>query len=145
MQNPENTLEYEPAGLFRRLVAMFYDSLLLFSLLLAATALALLATKGNLNYHNPFFRSSLFLICFLFFAWFWTHGGQTLGMRAWRLRVQRLDGRPITPWQALLRFLSAIPSLVLLGLGFLWILVDRKKMAWHDRFSESVIVLLPKK
>ncbi|MGB5717506.1 MAG: RDD family protein, partial [Gammaproteobacteria bacterium] len=73
-----------PAGLVVRLLAMFYDSLLLFSALLIATALALLVTKGTLSYHNPFFRTFLFLICFSFYAWFWLHGGQTLGMRAWR-------------------------------------------------------------
>ena len=134
----------QPAGLVYRLAAMFYDSLLLLSMLLVATALALLLTRGTLHYHNPFFRTFLFLVCFWFYAWFWLHGGQTLGMRAWRLRVQRPDGRPITIWQALLRFLVAIPSLALAGLGFFWMLVDRNKMTWYDRFSESVIVRLPK-
>ena len=123
---------------------MFYDALLLFSVLLFATASALLVTKGSLDYHNPFFRTYLFLVCFLFYAWFWMHGGQTLGMRAWRLRVQRFDGSPITLWQVLLRFLAAIPAWALLGLGYLWILVDKDKLALHDRFSESVIVRLPK-
>lgn len=123
-------------------MAMFYDLLLLLSVLLFATALALLLTRGSLDYHNPFFRSYLFGVCFAFYAWFWLHGGQTLGMRAWKLRVQRTDGRPITPWQALLRFLAAIPCWALLGLGYLWILVDRDGMAVHDRISESVIVRL---
>jgi uncharacterized RDD family membrane protein YckC len=134
----------EPAGLFRRLMAMLYDLLLLFSLLLFATASALLVTRGTLDYHHPLFRTYLFLVCFMFYAWFWTHGGQTLGMRAWRLRVQRLDGQPITLWQALLRFLSAIPSWAVFGLGYLWLLIDKKHMALHDRISESVIVRLPK-
>ena len=135
---------FEPAGLFRRLMAMLYDLFLLLSVLLFASALALLVTRGTLDYHHPLFRSYLFIVCFSFYAWFWIHGGQTLGMRAWRLRVQRLDGKPITLWQALLRFLSAIPSLGVFGLGYLWILVDKKRMALHDRISESVIVLLPK-
>jgi uncharacterized RDD family membrane protein YckC len=136
---------YKRAGLFRRLMAMCYDLLLLLSLLLFATALALLATRGALDYHHPLFRTYLFLVCFWFYAWFWTHGGQTLGMRAWRLRVQRRDGRPITLWQALLRFLAAIPSLALFGLGLLWLLVDKDHMAVHDRISESVVVRLPKR
>ncbi|MGD2111898.1 MAG: RDD family protein [Gammaproteobacteria bacterium] len=142
MAEPEEILSCKPAGLLRRLMAMCYDTLLLLSVLLFATALALLLTRGSLDYHNPFFRSYLFAVCFAFYAWFWTHGGQTLGMRAWKLRVQRPDGRPITLWQALLRFLAAIPSWALLGLGYLWILVDRDNMALHDRFSESVIVRL---
>jgi uncharacterized RDD family membrane protein YckC len=145
MQTTGNRQTYPPAGLFYRLVAMFYDSLLLLSVLLIATALALLATKGTLHYHNPFFRTFLFLTCFSFYAWFWLHGGQTLGMRAWRLRLQGIDGRPVTIWQALLRFMVAIPSLGLAGLGLLWMLVDRDRLAVHDRISESMIVRLPKK
>lgn len=144
MDKADNTPAYKPAGLLVRLVAMFYDALLLLSALLIATAIALVVTKGSLHTHNPFFRTTLFLICFSFYAWFWLHGGQTLGMRAWKLRLQNKDGRPITIWQALLRFLVAIPSLAFAGLGFLWMLIDKDKMTLYDRFSESVIVRLPK-
>ena len=144
MDKSDNTPAYKPAGLLVRLAAMFYDTLLLLSTLLIATAIALMVTKGTLHTHNPFFRTLLFLICFSFYAWFWLHGGQTLGMRAWKLRLQNINGRPITIWQALLRFLVAIPSLALAGLGFFWMLVDKDSMTWYDRFSESVIVKLPK-
>jgi uncharacterized RDD family membrane protein YckC len=144
MQTSSNKQTYSPAGLIVRLLAMFYDSLLLFSALLIATALALIVTRGALSYHNPFFRTFLFMICFSFYAWFWLHGGQTLGMRAWRLRLQRPDGQPVSVWQVLLRFLVAIPSLALAGLGLFWMLVDKDKLAIHDRISESVIVRLPK-
>jgi uncharacterized RDD family membrane protein YckC len=144
MQTASDTATLKPAGLLVRLLAMFYDSLLLLSALLIATALALMVTGGTLSYHNPFFRTFLFLICFSFYAWFWLHGGQTLGMRAWRLRLQRFDGRAITIWQALLRFMVAIPSLAIGGLGLLWMLVDKDGLAVHDRVSESTIVRLPK-
>jgi uncharacterized RDD family membrane protein YckC len=100
-------------------------------------------TRGALDYQDLFFRAYLFGLCFLFYAWFWMHGGQTLGMRTWKLRVQRLDGGPVTLWQATLRFLCAIPCWALLGLGYLWILVDRDRMAVHDRLSKTVIVRLP--
>lgn len=99
-----------------------------------------LDTAGN---HLPL-QLYLVLSPMAFFSWFWMHGGQTLGMRAWRLRVQRFDGRPLTLWQVLLRFLAAIPAWALLGLGYLWILVDKDRLALHDRFSESMIVRLPK-
>ncbi|MGD2112281.1 MAG: RDD family protein [Gammaproteobacteria bacterium] len=144
MAHTEQDTCYPPAGLLRRLVAMFYDSLLLLSALLVATAVAMLLTRGTLSYHNPWYRTALFLIWFSFYAWFWLHGGQTLGMRAWRLRVQSVDGGPINLWQALLRFMVAIPSLALGGLGFFWMLVDPHRMTLYDRFSESVMVVLPK-
>jgi uncharacterized RDD family membrane protein YckC len=139
---------YPPAGFLRRLAAMCYDTLLLLSLLLVATVLAMMVSmaithKAALT-HNPFYQTTLFLLCFAFFSWFWLHGGQTLGMRAWRLRVQNRSGGPISIWQALLRFIAAIPSLALFGLGFLWMLVDRDRLTLYDRFSESVMVVLPK-
>jgi uncharacterized RDD family membrane protein YckC len=133
-----------PAGMLRRLGAMFYDCLLMLSALLVAIALLLLFSRGTLTYHNPFFRAFLFLTCFTFYAWFWTHGGQTLGMRTWRLRLQRVDGGPVTLWQALLRFMLAIPSLALCGLGFFWMLIDRQKLTLYDRLSHSLIVQLPR-
>ncbi len=134
----------EPAGLLRRLVVMFYDSLLLLSVLFGGTALALLVTGGALDYRHLLFRIYLLGLCFLFYIWFWTHGGQTLGMRTWRLRLQRLDGGPVTLRQATLRFWYAIPCWALLGLGYLWMLVDRDRLAVHDRLSGTVIVRLPK-
>ncbi len=131
----------EPAGLGRRLVALCYDALLLLSVLFVGTALALLVTWKELDYHNPLFRGYLFGLCFVFYAWFWLHGGQTLGMQAWRLRLQQPDGRPVTFRQALLRFLAAW---ALPGISLLWILVDRDGMAIHDRLSKTVIVKLPR-
>lgn len=151
MKNPTPPARHDapackPVGLLRRLGAILYDSLLLFALFFIATALVLPLTGGQaIAPHNPFYTSYLFLISFFFFAWFWTHGGQTLGMRAWRIRVQQRNGSPITWTQALLRFMTAIASWLLLGAGFLWVLVDREKMAWHDRYSQTVLVVVPKK
>ena len=142
MQTASDTATLKPAGLLVRLLAMFYDSLLLLSALLIATALALMVTKGTLSYHNPFFRTFLFLICFSFYAWFWLHGGQTLGMRAWKLQLRNLRPGPVSWWQVLLRVLVAIPSAALLGAGYLWLLVDKRKLTWHDRYSETCIVCL---
>jgi uncharacterized RDD family membrane protein YckC len=134
------------AGLPRRLAAAFYDAFLLFALWFAAAAAMLPLTGGEaVGPGNPLFTSYLFLVAFLFFGWFWTHGGQTLGMRAWRLRVQRRDGGPLTWSHALLRFLVAIPSWLLLGAGFLWALVDRDGQTWHDRYSETVVVRVSSK
>lgn len=63
---------------------------------------------------------------------FWVRGGQTLGLRSWRLR---LDGGPITWMHAFKHFAGAILSWPPLGLGFLWPIFDREKLAWHDRLS----------
>lgn len=151
MKNPATPARFDipahrPAGLLRRLGAILYDSLLLFAVLFFATALVLPLTGGQaIAPHNPFYTSYLFFVSFFFFAWFWTHGGQTLGMRAWRIRVQQRNGSPITWTQALLRFMTAIASWLLLGAGFLWALIDKEKMTWHDRYSQTMLVVVPKK
>ncbi len=169
--NTEQTTELPTAGLLRRLGAFAYDILLLMALIVIAGFIALPFTGGEAPHSgNPYYQTYLFILSFSFFAWFWTRGGQTLGMRAWRLRVQNDDGSAISWSQALLRFMSGVASMVLIGAGFyfmksepntpvyflgiaawvifvvsfLWILVDKKKLAWQDHFSSCKVVVLPK-
>jgi uncharacterized RDD family membrane protein YckC len=65
-------------------------------------------------------------------------------MQVWGIRVQNKDGSAITLWQALLRFVIAIGSWLALGLGFFWSLWDKQKRTWHDIYSETQVVRLPK-
>ena len=74
----------------------------------------------------------------------WQRGGQTLGMRPWRLKVVATDSFP-PGWSALwLRYAVGTLSLLLGGLGFWWAWVDREKLTWHDRASGTRMVRLPK-
>lgn len=138
------------AGLLRRLAALLYDSLLLLALWFATAALLLAASGGLLSQPDrpPWLllleQISLLLVTFLFWGGFWTHGGQTLGMRAWRLKLVDDDGSPISWQQAARRCLAALLSLAPLGLGYLWILIDPQRRAWHDRLSGTRVVVLPK-
>ncbi|MGB5613384.1 MAG: RDD family protein, partial [Sedimenticolaceae bacterium] len=77
-----------------------------------------------------------------FFSWFWTHGGQTLGMRAWRLKLLDSEGDPVTLKLSLIRLGAALLSALPLGLGYLWVLIDRDGLAWHDRLSRTRLVVL---
>ena len=121
---------------------MFYDSLLLFSILFVATLIILPLTSGRaIPPHQPFYTAYLLLLSFLYFGWFWTHHGQTLGMRAWHVRIEQYNGAPVTWRLALLRFCAAILSWLPLGLGYLWMLVDRKRLTWHDRLSATLLVV----
>lgn len=108
-----------------------------------AEQLQQLAESGALD-KDPLLSSILLCSLFGFFALFWTKNGQTLGMQVWGIRVQNPDGTAIDLWQALLRFLVAIPSLACLGLGYLWILFNPSKRSWSDIYSESQTVQLPK-
>jgi uncharacterized RDD family membrane protein YckC len=141
----------ERAGLPRRLAAMLYDSLLLLALLMAATALLLLLTGGEAidpRTHPALeilYRLVLVVLIVGFFGLPWTRSGQTLGMATWRLRVEREDGRSLTWGDSLRRLGWALLSLLPLGLGFAWVLVDPERRAWHDRLSRTRVVVLPKR
>jgi uncharacterized RDD family membrane protein YckC len=133
-------------GLLRRLGAIFYDSLLLMAAWFILTIFILPIAGGEaIPAGNMLYRLYLLLTALIFFGGFWTHGGQTLGMRAWRIKIQQPNGRIITWFQALLRFGFALVSWLPLGAGSWWILIDREGKAWHDRFSATELILLPKK
>ncbi|MFQ5636094.1 MAG: RDD family protein [Gammaproteobacteria bacterium] len=141
---PEATA-HKPAGLLRRIAAGLYDDLLVAALLGGPTSLVLSFRGGEpIPPGNALFQILLLATIAAFFIWFWTHGGQTLGMRAWRLRVERQTGARLTVGIALIRFLVGLVSIAALGLGMLWILVDPRKLAWHDRVAGTRVVVLPK-
>jgi len=150
--------QFPKAGLLRRFAAMFYDFMLSLALIMVVTwiyqqailrpiyggeVLKQMAEQGLLD-RDPILSSLVLLSLFAFFAKFWTHTGQTLGMQVWGVRVQNADGSAISLWQALLRFMVAIASLLCVGIGFFWQLWDKQKRSWHDIYSDSQIVRLPK-
>jgi uncharacterized RDD family membrane protein YckC len=135
-------VDHPPAGLLRRLAALAYDALLLIGVLFAATAVLLPFHRGEAFAPNhALYTGYLLLVSFGFYGWFWTHGGQTLGMRAWKIRLRAADGGPVRWRQAALRAVFAAVSLGLFGLGYAWILFDPRKRAWHDLASGTRVVL----
>jgi len=131
-------------GLLRRLAAIVYDLLLLIAVLFFATAVLLPFNNGvAFSPEQIFYPLYLLLISFIFYAWFWTHGGQTLGLRAWKIAVLTLEQKPITWQQAALRFSGAILSWAAFGLGFWWILFDKNRYGWHDYLSKTAVFFHP--
>lgn len=136
-------------GLLRILAAIFYDLWLIAALwMLGATVdtfarHALYGAQGGGNYLLLWAWWAISPL--LFFTWFWTHGGQTLGMRSWRIRVVDSKGEPIGWPGAVRRYVAAFVSWVILGLGFVWIVFDRDGHSWHDRLSGSYLVLTEKR
>lgn len=135
-----------PGPLWRRLASALYDGLLLVAIWMVVVMAELFLLQGvaGLPYSAPLLRALLLLAAALFFGVSWTRGGQTLGMRAWRLQLRRVDGRPLNWPTALARFAFAWLSWIPLGLGVLWCAVDSRKRAWHDTLSGTEVVLLPK-
>lgn len=145
-----------PPGLLRRLAAMLYDSLLVFAVAWTVTAVAVflrresvgeaaIRASGKAAVSGLPLQIAIVIALAFFFGWFWTRTGQTLGMQAWRLRVQQPDGSPISWRQAVIRMGGAVLSMLCLGAGYWWLLFDREKCAWHDRLSGTRVVLLPKR
>jgi len=138
------------ASLLRRLGALLYDGLLLIATLMIATALFLPFTGGEAvdPHRNPLlewiYRALLLLVIVGFFGLSWTRSGQTLGMAAWRLRLEREDGGRLSWADSVRRLAAAALSWLPLGLGYLWVLVDADRCAWHDRLSRTRVVVLPK-
>ncbi len=160
-----------PAGPGRQLLAALYDSLLLVAVLFLAMALLLVIGRGEMPTRSqPLLSAYLLGVSFLFFGWFWTHGGQTLGMRAWKLQLTSRDGGPVTWRQSLLRFLSALPAWLVfiigtaraagvplhshawleplntvpaplvLAVAALWLWWDHRPGNWRDRLSGTTVV-----
>ena len=141
-QNTPLTTSSTPAGFGRRLGAMLYDLLLVVAVTMVA-AVPFVWVAGD-TAHNPWVRFAfqlyLLAVIFLYYAWFWVRSGQTLGLLTWKLRVVSEGAEKITGWRALQRFAMASVSLACFGLGFVWILFDRDKRAWHDRVSGTRVV-----
>ncbi|MCU7939073.1 MAG: RDD family protein [gamma proteobacterium symbiont of Bathyaustriella thionipta] len=176
-----NTLP--PAGFFTLLGCWLYDFMLLCAVWLLAGMVYMIpaqmftqvdsSLKDNLStteFTGPVFYSYLFFVSWFFFACFWTHGGQTLGLRTWSLRLQTEDGYALNWLQTFLRFLIAgTPWLIslfvfeqvitnellqppyqygvfIIGfIGLFWMLFDKENRSLQDIFSHTRIVKLPKK
>jgi len=135
-----------PAHLGWRLLAMTYDFFPALALWFAASGLLLLLRAGQ-----PIEPGSVASVLGLVVLWLasggyallsWRRGGQTLGMRPWRLKVTRADGSRAGVGALSLRYAVATLSLAAVGLGFLWSLFDRERRTWHDLASRTVLVRL---
>jgi uncharacterized RDD family membrane protein YckC len=149
---------YLPVSLLKRLLAIVYDLFLLIAICFMIAAIISIFTTFLLNGGNaitaehPYYLlnqilmlSSIFITGVLFYVWFWSHGGQTLGMKTWMLCLVSDDGSAIDRKQATIRCFAAVLSWSVFGAGFLWSLIDSRKRTWHDILSKSHLVQLEKK
>lgn len=145
MMNEKHAASGKP-GPLRLLAVMLYDTMLLVSVLMVASAVAVALNGGEaIGANNPFFFVYLLGVAFVFYGWFWTHGGQTLGMRAWQVYLISGNTTGISWQQAFLRFVVGIFSWLPLGLGYWWLWLSPDKLSWHDIASASYLIYRPKK
>jgi uncharacterized RDD family membrane protein YckC len=134
-----------PAHLGWRLLAMVYDAVPMIPVAFIVSAAAL-AINGGEPVASAAGRAALAATLWLavgaYFVLSWRRGGQSMGMRPWRLRVLAADGEPAGTAALWKRYAAATGSLAGAGLGFLWSLVDRERRTWHDLASGTVLVRL---
>jgi uncharacterized RDD family membrane protein YckC len=136
------------AGFGRRAAALVYDALLVVALLMIFTAGALFFTHGaavvttNAGAWVYAYRAGLVLVIAGYYLLNWLRSGQTLGMRAWRLRVVTDSGKPLTFDAAVLRLIFGALAWAPAALGVLWLYVDPDHLALHDRLSRTRVVRL---
>ncbi|WP_100644536.1 RDD family protein [Alteromonas facilis] len=160
MTETEVSKNMKRAGFFKRLAAIVYDglvavavgmcaALIIIILLLVLYQNGVIQGPADMQF-NAFMQQSLLyksiVQCWVgiwviaFFLWFWKHGGQTLGMRAWRLRLFAMDDKPVGYGRLIIRLLTSLG-----GLGTILVLLDFKnKLALQDRLSNIEVIQLSK-
>ncbi len=142
------TLSGRLSLLMRRLAAMAYDVIVLAGLLIILTfpylgATVWLTDAETIATGNLLFQLYLGVIVAGYFLASWRFGGQTLGMRAWRLHAMDGDGRPLTWKRGALRAAVSLPGLVLGGIGYWWSLIDREGRTLGERWSSTYTFYRP--
>lgn len=142
---------YAIAGFVRRVAAFVYDGLVNIAIWMVVSAIWLkvyYSITGNAPEETLSQQLTLFplliLSSFIFYGWFWTHGGATLGMQAWRLRAVRSDGQSLTWLDAVTRYFFAALFNLIAGIGLLWCLLDKEKCAIQDHLSHTRVIFVPK-
>jgi uncharacterized RDD family membrane protein YckC len=130
-----------PCGLLRLLAIMVYDSVVVVSLLMLAALLAIfVGFGGQTALQDPVYTVYLLFVWFSYLTWCWHKGGMTVGMRAWRVRIEDADGNRPGWGRSSIRFLASLLSAATAGAGFLWSLADSGKRTWHDMLSGTRLV-----
>lgn len=125
----------------RLLLSMIYESLLLIAVLFIASFIFHLVFPDTTSLlFKPAHQLYLLLVMGAYFIWFWTHGGQTLAMQTWKLRLTTAAGERVNLKQAIARYLFAVVGISLFGCGILWALFDRDHQFLHDRLAGTRIV-----
>lgn len=135
------------AGFGRRFAALIYDGFLLAALLMTYTGVILIFTRRAVLPETYgawvyLYRAGLLAVIAAYYVLNWIRSGQTLGMRAWRLRALSDQGSRLNTGSALLRFLCGFLAWPPAALGVLWLYLDPDHLAIHDRLSRTRIVRL---
>jgi uncharacterized RDD family membrane protein YckC len=143
----------DAARLPRILGAIFYDLIIIFAIIFVAAQWFPLIPESFQNAPTMTLFKQLYMlgISFLYFAYSWKRGGQTIGMKSWRVKLLQNEHpqkesqvQPVRWRQCTIRYLVAIISWLAFGLGFVWIIFSPQHKSWHDMASGTRLVVIPK-
>ncbi len=146
-------IEKESAEIWRRIAALVYDFFILVALSLVFFALALMIhsifySAPQEDYvpvlTSPVYPMAWYASLTFFFFYFWQKDGQTLGMRAWRLKLLGQDNLLATPRNCLIRALLSPTLVVIFLLPYIWKFFDKDNLCLHDRLSKTKVVVIKK-
>ncbi|WP_281268754.1 RDD family protein [Wenzhouxiangella sediminis] len=133
-----------PCGLLRRVASMVYDTLLVIALVMVAAAFVVIPAGSEIRSGTLWFQAYILVVWWAYFAVCWRLRAQTVGMRAWRVKLVARKGERVSWGATVVRFLVAWISAAALGLGFLWSLFEPRRRTWHDLASATGLVVIPK-
>tara|TARA_B100001057_G_scaffold212706_1_gene213009 strand:+ start:2766 stop:3182 length:417 start_codon:yes stop_codon:yes gene_type:complete len=134
----------ENSGFFRRIFALIYDSFAVLGIILSLTLLLVLINGGAPNTGGIAEYLQLLITIFtgpVFYCYFWiVNDGQTLGMQAWKIKL--ISEKDLTIRICLLRCAFSTFSFLLLGMGYLYILINKERMSLADLATKTKIVMV---
>lgn len=126
--------------IWKHFAALLYDIFPLIGVFLATSLLVLILRGGTpVERYSPWFIGILLFEFGFYYIYSWKVGGQTLGMRAWKMKVFPIDPQQNNlSWaQATVRLFVGMISTLLVGAGLFWKLFSKNKHSWMDIISRS--------
>ena len=134
-----STLDYKPAGFFRRMVALFYDLILIIALCVGLTLLITYAL--NTEVESPLMYLVFLALGVGFYCYFWKKNkGQTLGMQVWKVHLAQENNLDISLMRMIYRCLLGLVFSLLFGLNYLPMLFRKDKKTLNDILSKTFLV-----
>ena len=138
----------KPAGFFRRIFSLMYDTLFVLAVVISLSLL-LNMMNGKAPEPGTFLSVMQLLIAVtsgpVFYCYFWLkNNGQTLGMQAWKIKLVTCNDQPLSLKTSLTRCLISFISFLMVGLGYFVIIIDKKNRSWSDIYTDTRIINIKK-
>ncbi len=128
--------------IWKHFAAFVYDIFPILGILILTSGTILVFRSGNdVQPYTWWFILITYLEVALYYIYSWKIGGQTIGMKAWKIKLKSLNEQEQITWaQSTFRFIAGVVSTLLLGAGIFWKLFSNEQKSWMDLISSSLTV-----